>query len=88
MERKVIVKWSCLAETWGSWTQTLLSLTIPRCLSFLASASWCYFYPAFIGKQGVELVPVDSDSGALWYKGVRDSFKKLMKVTGFLLRKM
>ena len=65
----------------------MLSLTIPRTLDFLAPPSWYCFYTAFIGKQGVDLVPLHSDSGSLWDKGVRDCFEKLMKAIGFLLRK-
>lgn len=87
----MIIEWSCLAEglqAWGSQPQTLLSLMIPGHLVSLASLSWCYFYPAFIGKQGIELVPLDSEFGPLWDKRNRDSFEKPMKATGFLLRKM
>lgn len=89
MEQEVIIKWSCLAEglqAWASQPQTLLS-NHPQAPGFPGFAILVYFSPAFIGKQGVELVPLESDSGALWDKGIRDSFEELMKATGFL-RKM
>lgn len=61
-----------------------LSRTISRPLGFLVSPSW-YFYLAFLGKQEIDLVPVDHNSGAMWDKWARVSFEKLMKATGFLL---
>lgn len=65
-----------------------LSPDIPRLLGFLAPPSWCCFYPAFVGQQGVDLVPLNSDSGVLWAEGLRNSLETLMKATGFLLIEM
>lgn len=87
VEREVIVKWSCRTEAWGSRTQTLLSLIIPRCLDFLAWAFWCYFYPSFIGKQGAELVPLYMILGLCGTKGSGTPLRSWWKSQAFFLKK-
>lgn len=75
--------WPCLAEGLQPQLPALhpALCSWPQPPGFLAPPSRVCFYTAFLGKQGVDLAPLDGASGSVWDKGVRGSFEKVMETT-------